>query len=108
MENLLEETIEKLTACGKTPKDVLWIGTSDGKETMTWEEFSKLANFEYNDGYGSIKIRPDLVVMGIMDWWLERHEYDGEEWWEFKEKPKLKLNPVILTRLRANAHDQHL
>lgn len=22
------------------------------------------------------------------DWWMERHEYDGSEWWEFKELPK--------------------
>jgi hypothetical protein len=27
------------------------------------------------------------MVIGS-DWWLERHEYDGSEWWEFKSLPK--------------------
>ena len=21
------------------------------------------------------------------NWWLERHEYDGSEWWEYKQFP---------------------
>ena len=41
MENLLEETKEKLAICHKAPKDVLWIGTDDGSESITWEEFGK-------------------------------------------------------------------
>jgi len=28
-----------------------------------------------------------LTVAGD-DWWLERHGYDGSEWWEFKTLPK--------------------
>ena len=28
----------------------------------------------------------DLLIVGD-DWWLERHEYDGAEWWEFKTLP---------------------
>ena len=89
MENLLEETKEKLASCNKTPKDVLWVGTSDGSEATTWEEFEKLANFEYDDGYGAAKIRLNLVVVG-KNWWLERCEYDGSEWWVYKEQPKLQ------------------
>jgi hypothetical protein len=27
-----------------------------------------------------------IIVVG-KDWWLERHEYDGSEWWEFKTMP---------------------
>ena len=88
MENLLEETKEKLAVCHKTPKDVLWIGTKDGSEAITWKEFAKIAAFEYGDMYGFTKIRSDLVVVG-KGWWLERYEYDGEEWWEYKERPKL-------------------
>ena len=29
----------------------------------------------------------DLVVVGD-NWWIERRDYDGSEWWEYKEKPK--------------------
>lgn len=28
----------------------------------------------------------DLIIVGDT-WWLERHEYDGCEWFEFKELP---------------------
>ena len=99
MENLLEETKEKLAVCHKTPKDVLWVGSSDGSEAITWEEFEKLADFEYDDGYGLNKIRLDLVVVG-KGWWLERDEYDGSEWWVYKEQPKLLKNHKELNKLR--------
>jgi hypothetical protein len=99
MENLLEETKEKLADCHKTPKDVLWVGSSDGSEAITWEEFEKLADFEYDDGYGLNEIRLDLVVVG-KGWWLERYEYDGSEWWVYKEQPKLLKNHKELNKLR--------
>lgn len=38
------------------------------------------------------------------DWWLERHEYDGSEWFELKElpdKPKQKLELKALTIRQA-------
>ena len=99
MENLLEETKEKLAVCHKTPKDVLWVGTSDGSEAITWEEFAKIADFDYDDGYGLNEIRLDLVVVG-KDWWLERYEYDGSEWWVYKEHPKLLKNHKELNKLK--------
>ena len=107
MENLLEETKNKLTVCRKAPKDVLWIGTDDGSESITWEEFEKMADFDYDDGYGEIDIRPDLVVVG-KGWWLERHEYDGSEWWEYKEQPRLQENPKKLIRIKATPEEQPL
>lgn len=50
------------------------------------EEFEKLANFDYNNGYGLVAIDLNLIVRGS-DWWLERGEYDGSEWWEFRREP---------------------
>ena len=29
----------------------------------------------------------DLLIVG-KDFWLERVEYDGSEWWEFKTMPR--------------------
>jgi len=40
----------------------------------------------YNSGFGGQEIAKDLVVVGT-GWWMERHEYDGSEWWEFKAPP---------------------
>ena len=84
MSNLLEETIAVLTENKKSPKDVIWVGNNLGYST--WENFASIANFEYDNGYGSEEVVPSLLLVG-KDWWLERHEYDGSEWWEFKSLP---------------------
>lgn len=85
MINLLEETKKKLNESGKSEKDVLWVGNE--KSCISWEQFAKIADIEYSDGYGSREIAYDLFVVGEK-WWLERSEYDGSEWWEYKELPK--------------------
>lgn len=82
--NLLKETLEDLKSQGKTPTDVLWVGTLSTK--TSWDNFAKLADFCYDDGFGIQEINENLLVVG-KDWWMERHEYDGSEWWEFKSMP---------------------
>jgi len=92
--NLLIETIEILENNGKKPVDVLWVG--DQNQFVTWENFAKKANFEYDNGFGRNEIDLSLKVVGH-DWWLERHEYGGSEWWEFKtlpSKPKVESNEI--------------
>ena len=87
-QNLLEETIKYITSMGKTVEDVQWTGYKDGTKTASWAEFALLAkDINYDSGYGGNEIPLNLVVVGS-DWWLERHEYDGSEWWEFKTLPK--------------------
>ncbi len=91
--NLLEETVRTLKDFNLSPADVEFIG--NGESFMFWNDFEKVANFEYDPGYGLEEISLSLVVVG-RDWWLERHEYDGSEWWEYKERPRvesLKYNP---------------
>lgn len=91
--NLLQETISKLAHYGKTTKDVLWVGDNDVH--FTWDEFAKVANIEYDNGYGGHEIFEDLVIVGD-NWWLSRGEYDGSEWWEFltpPTKPSLHFDP---------------
>jgi hypothetical protein len=87
MANLLKETQNILEWSGKTPADVLWVGSFDGEYTITWAEFEQLANIEYDSGYGGQEIANDLVVVGN-DWWLTRSEYDGSEGWHFNTKPQ--------------------
>ena len=95
--NLLKETIEKLKDNNKDPKDVLWVGNDEYR--CTWEEFSLLANRTYDCGYGGQEVARDIKIVGL-GFWLERHEYDGSEWWEFKEVPKKncqtkKINEIM-------------
>jgi hypothetical protein len=90
MSNLLKETIEYLKRNNKTPSDVLWCGNTEFY--FSWEVFTEMANKEYNDGYGGNNVPLELKIVG-KDFWLERHEYDGSEWWEYKELPmKPELN----------------
>ncbi len=109
MSNLLEETLDILKANGKSPDDVRWVGKREPDylasirarvEALplgTWAEFKRFANFKYDDGYGGAEVATDLKIVGD-DWWLERGEYDGSEWWEFKTLPQKPKEP---TQLRA-------
>jgi hypothetical protein len=81
--NLLDETVEKLRQHNKTIFDVLWFGT----RSKQWgADIQTLFNIEYDAGFGRVYVPEDLIVVGD-NWWLERHEYDGSEWWEFKSMP---------------------
>lgn len=86
MTNLWIETIEELNRHGLSEKDVVWVGFRD-IATIPWEDFKTIANdFNYNSSYGLEEVPLNLVVCG-KNWWLERGEYDGSEWWEFKTLP---------------------
>lgn len=95
MQNLLKETIACLNENGRQTSDVLWVGRNyyklKEKERVvyksTWDDFCSKADFEYDDGYGSAEIPMDLIIVGE-DFWLERGEYDGSEWWEYKTMPE--------------------
>lgn len=85
MDNLWEETLKKLVDNEKTFEDVLFIQGDDFG--ITKENFETVAkNTEYDSGYGAQHVATDLVLVGE-DWWIERAEYDGAEWWEFKSIP---------------------
>lgn len=87
MPNLLEETLGCLARNGKSTSDVHWVESSSKEPvSFSWDEFASLASFEYDDGYGGNNIPLSLKIVGD-DWWLERGEYDGSEWWEFKTLP---------------------
>lgn len=82
--NLWKETVAKLAKHRKTVEDIKFVQTKKGR-IENFEELAKKIN--YNNGYGGHKIDLSLVIVGD-DWWLERAEYDGSEWFEFKQQPK--------------------
>ena len=69
---------------GKTVADIKFAQTQKGR-IENFEELAKKIN--YDNGYGGHEIDLSLVVVGD-DWWLERAEYDGLEWFAFKQQPK--------------------
>jgi len=98
---LLEETVKMLQDNEKTVDDVEWcmyrseIGDSF---CFSWEEFERLSNFYYDNGFGGVEIIESLKIVGL-DFWLERIEYDGSEGWEFKcfpHKPEKSNFPGFL------------
>ena len=86
--NLLNETRDILLSNNKTFDDVLFIGDEATHTKMTVKDFLEHANVEYKNGYGIEEINTDLILVG-KDFWLERHEYDGSEWWEYKSMPNV-------------------
>lgn len=97
MINLKQETLEVLEENGKHTDDVVWCGYEDCWFSI--DDFLKLANFEYDNGYGGVSIRLDLVIVG-RDFWLERSEYDGAEGWDFKTIPVRPAQYGEFTRVR--------
>ena len=86
--NLLNETRDILLSNNKTFDDVLFVGDRATHTKMTVKDFLEHANVEYKNGYGIEEINTDLILVG-KDFWLERHEYDGSEWWEYKSMPNV-------------------
>lgn len=82
--NLKEETLQILENNGKSVDDIEWIGTRE--YTIPFDRELSVLDVYYDNGFGGQEIAWDLVVVG-KDFWLERDEYDGSEWWEFKAMP---------------------
>lgn len=100
VQNLLTETINTLASFGKHESQVTFVGSRDGKYAISWDEFTRIADITYHSGFGGQEIATDLVVVGA-DWWLERHEYDGSEWWEYKCLPSAPKEAKPFTRVKA-------
>lgn len=88
MRNLYDETVSMLEAFGKSIEDVVAV---QGEEfAISLDDFIDLAKkLDYDSGYGSAHVATDLIIVGD-GWWLERREYDGSEWWEFRAAPQPK------------------
>lgn len=91
---LLQETLAVMEQHGKNPSDVRWVG-SEEFGYFTWADFAEVANERYYSGFGAQEVATDLMIVGD-DWWMERGEYDGSEWWEFVrpiQKPETYRKP---------------
>ena len=81
--NLYEQTINAL----EDKKDKVLYVNYGGDYYTTLEDFlEKAKDIWYDDGYGSAEIYDNIYIVGE-NWWIERAEYDGAEWWEYKELP---------------------
>lgn len=83
--NFLKETLKVLDDLQMESDDILFIGSADGKYGCTWEEFNKLADFEYHEGFGGQEIPSDIVIVFDDRSYLTRYEYDGSESWQYNK-----------------------
>ena len=89
MANAKEELLRMLSDINKTEADIArlkCVAISDCIENTKKEIFSiHDLDFEYSEGYGAQELF-GLVLFNDGSW-LERGEYDGSEWWEYKKTP---------------------
>ena len=74
--NLLKETLGVMEEHGIAPPDVYFVVCRD--QLGSWDDFSALADFDYDNSYGGTEISLNLHIVG-KDWWLSRREYDGSQ-----------------------------
>lgn len=96
---LLTETLHYLCVSDRNIYDIDWIGSDDGLYTVPWEEFAKLADHNYNSGFGHPSVAMDLVIVFKDGTWFSRWEYDGSEDWTFNRTPTKKSHTKPITRL---------
>lgn len=89
--NLKEETLEVLQNNGKHKEDVKYVCGEDFQIGLG--QFWELADTEYDSSYGAPEIAQDLMLIGD-DFWMERGEYDGFEWWDFHTMPDITGLPI--------------
>ena len=83
-------------------KDIVFIGSEKSGHKCSWARFRKLADFDYDSGYGSQKIATDLIIVfsdGAKMW---RHEYDGAENWAFSIPFQMPEEFHVITTLGGN------
>ncbi|MFE4229179.1 hypothetical protein ACFRJ8_14970 [Arthrobacter sp. NPDC056886] len=83
MSNLLTETLSAIQDSGHEVADIVFVGSRDAEYRCAWDEFTQLANVEYDSAYGSSEVATDLIVMFSDGRRMWRCEYDGSEWWAF-------------------------
>lgn len=94
MSNLLDETQKILAKHNHTLDDILYMqgSASESESPLTAKvdanTLRNLLDFEYYSGFGCVDININLKLIGA-DFWLERHEYDGSEWWVYKQYPTI-------------------
>ena len=86
--NLLEETFNAILSSGHCITDIDYV--QDDQYSCSWADIQQRFDVEYDSGYGDSYIN-QLQIVFKDGTWLERAEYDGSEWWEYKA---VKLRPV--------------
>ena len=91
--NFLKETVEAITESEHTSDEIIFIGSEITGHSCNWQEFTEMADFEYDDGFNGQCIPNDLLIVFSDGYQLFRDEYDGSEWWE-------PLEPFVIPTIK--------
>lgn len=95
--NLYEETLCSIAESNHTTNDIAWIGIRSSDYAINWEEYRQISDITYYSGFGGTNIPDDLIVVFDDGSWLERDEYDGNEWWKCVTPPQQPPTPKKFT-----------
>lgn len=98
MTNLLKETEEVLKSYNLSWDDVSWVGGDDF--SIPLEDVPRVFDVDYDEGFGAAEIAIDLKIVGD-NWWLERREYDGSEWWALVTMPLKPLKEEKIFKVKG-------
>lgn len=104
MTNLLQETKNVIKDNGLEIKDIIFIGSLRSGHTCSWKQFRRLADVEYNSGFGAQRIASDLVIVFQSTTLMERVEYDGSEGWKVNQpvelpSPRKPISSLIIDNI---------
>lgn len=103
MINLLKETLDEISDYGLSTDDIIFIGSSCGEYSCTFEEFRSFADHIYDNGYGAPEVATDLIIVFANGHQMYRHEYDGAEAWNHSVPFRRHDDPKPITSLFANS-----
>ena len=93
-EEFLKETQGRKVLCAEVHTESGWgvdTGTyyllKRGYSQEDWGKFLDAIDFEYDAGYGGHALFGTIWYADGT--WSERAEYDGSEWWAYKECPEI-------------------
>lgn len=90
MKNVKQELLEHIAG-----RPVKYVQIMDGRQDRdngpifqgTLEEVLPMLDWNYHDGYGTQELFGTIWYDDGT--WSERGEYDGSEWWEYRQCPEL-------------------
>lgn len=85
--NLLKETIDAIKKNHQYVENIIHIGNYE--YGMTWDEFKKLADVDYNPNTKKFRVAMDLIIIFKDFDWLERVHDSFYERWQYHDLPHI-------------------
>lgn len=97
MTNFYVEIVNDLAECGYGLEDIDFVCNRYNGDWIESRVFlDSIGDYIYDEGYGTPQVPLGLSIVMKDGNWFERGEYDGSEWWEFKQLPRKKEHVTLI------------